>query len=515
MPRRFTWTGMRSIYFVPFIVGGVIFAACGQTATGMAEAPPQSQRAAVSVSSSSADAPARARTQAAATAPTLQSPSLSTPAQILPTAAATSPDATSTESVLPTVAPTIVGIPTVTSAPQQQATGIIGTIGASPTPDAQPAMTTAPQASTNSEQSSVTPDPDYERALNAARLNTNGWDTDFSLHTVPYSQIKFVIPRDNIPSIDAPKFVAPSEAAWLKEVEPVVSLDIDGDARAYPLQILTWHEIVNDTVGGVPVSVTFCPLCNSAIAFDRRLDGEVLEFGVSGNLRNSDLIMYDRQTHSWWQQFTGEGIVGEYAGRTLEYIPASIVSFADFNQAHPDGKVLSRDTGFARQYGRNPYAGYDTYDGNPFMFTGDLDGRLLPVERVIAVSMDGVDVAFPLSVLQEERVINYEVGERQIAVFHKFGTASALDASAIAESRDVGAAGVFDAVLDGQTLTFGAEDDRIVDDQTGSAWDIFGNATDGPLAGKNLSPIVHGNHFWFAWAVFKPDTILYQGEDGA
>ena len=241
----------------------------------------------------------------------------------------------------------------------------------------------------------------------------------------------------------------------------------------------------------------------------------MLEFGVSGNLRNSDLIMYDRQTHSWWQQFTGEGIVGEYAGHTLEYVPASIVSFADFYQAHPDGKVLSRDTGFARQYGRNPYAGYDTYDGNPFLFTGDLDGRLLPVERVIAVSMDGVDVAFPLSVLQEERVINYEVGERQIAVFHKFGTASALDASAIAESRDVGAAGVFDAVLDGQTLTFGAEDDRIVDDQTGSAWDIFGNATDGPLVGRNLAPIVHGNHFWFAWAVFKPDTILYQGEDGA
>ena len=367
---------------------------------------------------------------------------------------------------------------------------------------------------TNSGQSSVTPDPDYERALNAARLNTHGWDTDFSLHTVPYSQIRFVIPRDQIPSIDAPKFVAPSEAAWLKDVEPVVSLDIDGDARAYPLQILTWHEIVNDTVGGVPVSVTFCPLCNSAIAFDRRLDGEVLEFGVSGNLRNSDLIMYDRQTHSWWQQFTGEGIVGEHAGRMLEYLPASIVSFADFKRAHPDGKVLSRDTGFSRQYGRNPYAGYDTYDGNPFLFTGDLDGRLLPVERVIAVSMDGVDVAFPLSVLQEERVINYEVGERRIAVFHKFGTTSALDASAIAESRDVGAAGVFDAVLDGQTLTFGAEDDRIVDDQTGSVWDIFGNAIDGPLAGKNLAPVVHGNHFWFAWAVFKPDTILYQGEDG-
>ena len=497
MPRRFTWSGRRLIYFVLFVLGGVIFAACGQTATEIAAEPAQSQPAPVSASPVSADAPARAKTQAAVTAPAVQSPSHSAPAQILPT-----------------VAPTTAAIPTATSVPQQQIAAPIGTIAASPTPDAQPSPTAAPQVDTNSGQSSVTPDPDYERALNAARLNTYGWDTDFSMHTVPYSQIRFVIPRDQIPSIDAPKFVAPSEAAWLKDVEPVVSLDIDGDARAYPLQILTWHEIVNDTVGGVPVSVTFCPLCNSAIAFDRRLDGEVLEFGVSGNLRNSDLIMYDRPTHSWWQQFTGEGIVGEHAGRMLEYLPASIVSFADFSRAHPNGKVLSRDTGFERQYGRNPYAGYDTYDGNPFLFTGDLDGRLLPVERVIAVTVDGVDVAFPLSVLQEERVINYEVGERRIVVFHKFGTTSALDASTIAESRDVGAAGVFDAALDGQTLTFGAEDDRIVDDQTGSAWDIFGNATDGPLAGKKLAPVVHGNHFWFAWAVFKPDTILYQGKDG-
>ena len=361
----------------------------------------------------------------------------------------------------------------------------------------------------------VVSDPDYERAMSAARLSAGGWDTDFSRHTVPYSEIRAIIPRDNIPSIDAPKFVEPSEASgWLKDVEPVVSLQIDGDARADPLQILTWHEIVNDVVGEVSVAVTFCPLCNSAIAFDRRLDGEILEFGVSGNLRNSDLIMYDRQTHSWWQQFTGEGIVGKHAGRNLEYIPAFIVSFADFKQAHPSGKVLSRETGYARQYGRNPYAGYDTVQGNPFLFTGDLDGRLLPVERVIAVTINDVDVAFPLKVLQEEGVINYEVGERRIAVFHKFGTTSALDASSIANSRDVGAAGVFEAVLDGQVLTFTAQEDVILDDRTGSVWDILGNAVEGPLAGKELAPLVHGNHFWFAWAVFKPDTILYRGPGG-
>ena len=379
-----------------------------------------------------------------------------------------------------------------------------------------PTATSKSEANNDGGESNVEPDPDYERALNAARLSTSGWDTDFRLHTVPYSQIKFVIPRDNIPSIDEPKFVAPSEAsAWLKDVEPVVVLELNGDARAYPLQILTWHEIVNDDVGDVPVAVTFCPLCNSAIAFDRRLDGELLEFGVSGNLRNSDLIMYDRQTHSWWQQFTGEGIVGKYAGRALEHLPASIVSFADFAEAYPQGKVLSRDTGYARQYGRNPYAGYDTADGNPFLFRGDLDGRLLPVERVIAVTLDDTDVAFPLTILQDEGAINYDLEERSIVVFHKFGTTSALDASSIAESRDVGAAGVFDSHLGDQKLTFGVVDEKFVDEQTGSTWDILGNAVEGPLAGKSLTPVVHGSHFWFAWAVFKPETIVYQGKDGA
>ena len=412
------------------------------------------------------------------------------------------------KSSTPTRAPTPVEVATAvpTKAPTDTNSVVVET----------PITTSKSETDNDGEEGGVEPDPDYERALSAARLSTSGWETDFRLHTVPYSQIKFVIPRDNIPSIDDPKFVSPSEAsAWLKDVEPVVVLEVDGDARAYPLQILTWHEIVNDDIGDVPVAVTFCPLCNSAIAFDRRLDGELLEFGVSGNLRNSDLIMYDRQSHSWWQQFTGEGIVGKYAGRTLEHLPASIVSFADFAEAHSQGKVLSRDTGYARQYGRNPYAGYDTADGNPFLFRGDLDGRLLPVERVIAVTLGEADVAFPLTILQDEGAINYDLAERSIVVFHKFGTTSALDASSIAESRDVGAAGVFDSHIGDRKLTFSVNDEKIVDAQTGSTWDILGNAVDGPLAGKSLTPVVHGSHFWFAWAVFKPDTIVYQGKDGA
>ena len=162
-------------------------------------------------------------------------------------------------------------------------------------------------------------DVDYEAALQEARLRTSGWDTDFSLHTIPFDDITQVLPRDGIRAIDGPKFITPEEAeAWLGEKEPVIALKINGEAKAYPIQILIFHEIVNDVIGGVPVAATFCPLCNSAIVFDRRFNDNVHSFGVSGNLRNSDLIMYDRETHTWWQQFTGEGLIGTFAGERLD-----------------------------------------------------------------------------------------------------------------------------------------------------------------------------------------------------
>jgi hypothetical protein len=377
-------------------------------------------------------------------------------------------------------------------------------------------------------------------------IATRGWDTNWNLHTVDYDELRSGgPPRDGIPSIDEPKFVSPEEAsAWLDGNEPVIALEIGGDARAYPLQILTWHEIVNDVVGDLPVLVTFCPLCNSAITFDRTLDGEVYEFGTSGLLRNSDLVMYDRTTESLWQQFTGEAIVGDLVGERLTFLPSSLVSFADFRQAYPGGIVLSRDTGYSRSYGRNPYAGYDRIDQSPFLFDGQLDDRLAAMARVITVSLvdpslgsgeppslssgeppspssggtpagDTVDVAYPLSVLAEVGVINDTQAGRDLAVFYAPGTSSALDTAAIAEGADVGATGVFEAVLDSQKLTFRAEgllseSFAIVDEETGSTWNVLGQAVDGPLAGERLTPIVHGDHFWFAWAAFKPDTIVYQ-----
>ena len=177
------------------------------------------------------------------------------------------------------------------------------------------------------------PTPEFDPASYFAQSDPTGrnpWRTDFSKHSIDYTEILLGQVRDGIPSIDNPKFAPVSDDPdWLADREPVIALQIGDDARAYPLQIMTWHEIVNDVVGGEPVIVTFCPLCNSAIAFERRMGNTINSFGVSGLLRYSDLIMYDRDTDSWWQQILGEAIVGELTGARLPQVPASIISWAD------------------------------------------------------------------------------------------------------------------------------------------------------------------------------------------
>jgi hypothetical protein len=340
------------------------------------------------------------------------------------------------------------------------------------------------------------------------------FSTDFSKHTIPYSDIlSGGPPKDGIPAVDNPQFITVAEAdEFLEDLEPVIFFQIGDDARAYPLQILTWHEIVNDVVDGSPVTITFCPLCNTAIAFSREFDGQVLDFGTTGRLRFSNLIMYDRQSETWWQQATGEGIAGEYAGEQLTFLPASIIGWGEFRESFPDGQVLSKDTGFRRDYGRNPYAGYDNINNSPFLFRGSETPGVLPaMARVLTVELNGEAVAYPYEVLQELNVINDTLGGSEIVVFWQPGTASALDASVIAQGEDVGAGVSFSPIVDGQILTFSFDGEKIVDDQTGSEWDVFGQAVSGELAGTQLEPVVSVNHFWFSWAAFKPETRVYTG----
>jgi hypothetical protein len=342
-------------------------------------------------------------------------------------------------------------------------------------------------------------------------FDTSEWKTDFGKHSVPFSDIMSGgPPKDGIRAIDRPEFVGVEAAdGWLKAREPVVLFVHGGDARAYPLQILIWHEIVNDTVGGLPVAITFCPLCNTAIAFDRRVQERTLDFGTTGKLRFSDLVMYDRQTESWWQQATGQAIVGVLTGTQLTPLPAQTVSWKTFKETFPGGKILSRKTGYNRAYGQNPYVGYDDVNSSPFLYRGPKDSRLRPVERVVTVSLGGEDVAYPFSALEKVRVVNDTVGGHKIVILFEKGVTSALDGNSIPESRDIGTAGVFERSAGGRVLTFGMAGGRITDAQTGSTWTILGTAIAGQLAGARLVPVVHAQHFWFAWAVFRPKTRIY------
>jgi hypothetical protein len=342
----------------------------------------------------------------------------------------------------------------------------------------------------------------------------SNWKTDFTRSSVDLREITSGgPPKDGIPSIDRPKFIAVDAASWLGDREPVMVVSHGGETKIYPIQILIWHEIVNDVVGGRPTTVTFCPLCNTALVFDRRLNGRVLDFGTTGQLRHSDLVMYDRQTETWWQQASGEGIVGELTGKELVRVDAQMVAWGEARRNFPTAKVLSRETGYRREYGRNPYARYDNPGQSPIaaFFSRKPDPRLPAMERVVTLESKESPVAYPFSRLSKERVVHDDHDGLPIVVLWKEGTASALDASNINQGRDVGAVGVFESRLDGKKLTFTATNDgRFRDDATGSLWNLFGEAEAGPSKGRRLTPIPHGNHFWFSWVTFRPSTRLAQ-----
>ncbi len=255
-------------------------------------------------------------------------------------------------------------------------------------------------------------------------------NTDFSQTSVDFEEIlSGGPPKDGIPSIDDPEFIAVAEMEDLGPQEPVIGLEVNGDARAYPLRILMWHEIVNDEVGGVPLAVTYCPLCNAAIVFDRRVGGDVLEFGTTGKLRNSDLIMYDRTTESWWQQFLGEAIVGTLLGEKLTVVPARLESWERFKARFPDGQVQVPNSFSLRSYGANPYVGYDGAS-QPFLYHGDYPEGIEPMARVVAIGAQ----AWALPLLQKAGTI--ESGD--LILTWEPGQNSALDTRKISEGRDVG-----------------------------------------------------------------------------
>lgn len=261
-------------------------------------------------------------------------------------------------------------------------------------------------------------------------------NTDFSKTSIDFAEIlSGGPPKDGIPAIDNPEFKKVGDVTHINPNEPVIGVVLNGVAKAYPLQVLMWHEIVNDTIGEIPISVTFCPLCNASIVFDRRVihreRGEILlDFGTTGKLRNSDLVMYDRQTESWWQQFLGQAIVGELLGMELKMVPVRIESFAKFKKRMPDGWVLvPKNEGF-RSYGKNPYVGYDSL-AVPFLYRGELPKNVAPLSRVVVSEGH----AWSLEFIRQSKQIRKLDG---LIISWEKGQNSALDASEIGEGVDIG-----------------------------------------------------------------------------
>ena len=336
--------------------------------------------------------------------------------------------------------------------------------------------------------------------------------TDFSNTKVILSDMIEGGPgKDGIPSIDQPVFVSVEKAGqWLHEREPVVVFANETDAKAYPLQILMYHEIVNDQLGNEKISITYCPLCNAAMVFSRQHKGQLLDFGVTGKVYTNNLVMYDRQSESWWLQFTGEGVVGKYAGDTLKLLPSKIVAFEDYKSAYPSGEVLSRQTGFNKKYGINPYTHYDSR-AIPFVwfFRRPFDNRLPAMERVLGVVDGDHAVAFPFSYLNTVPLLQTKVAEQSVLVISKPGMASSVDKRVIRESKDVLAAAAYSRVVAGRVLDFELKDNDIIDIQTRSTWNMFGVAIDGELKGTRLKQLDRGVYFSFVWLDFYSQSEIF------
>ena len=330
-------------------------------------------------------------------------------------------------------------------------------------------------------------------------------NNDATRQIVPLDQIvSGGPPRDGIPSIDNPKFVSTEEASsnFLQGSDLVIGLEINGDVRAYLLKILVWHEIVNDAVGGTPVAVTYCPLCFTSQVFNRTVDGQEVEFGTSGKLYNSNLVMYDRTSESLWSQAMAKGIVGKYAGKDLERIPFDVAAWNEWKKLHPEGKVLSIDTGFGRPYGVDPYGNYYT-EPNILFPVSHKDDRLEPKEIVIGLEDNGNHKAYLISDIENKKVVNDAIGNKQIALvsLEPF-MVRVFDRSIVQlESSD--------SQVTTLQLEYESSSNLLVNKETGTKWNFDGKAVEGSMKGISLMRLPLDEGFWFSWVAFHPDTEVY------
>jgi hypothetical protein len=314
--------------------------------------------------------------------------------------------------------------------------------------------------------------------------------------------------KDGIASLDTPKFIKASDATFLSDNEVVIGIQHNGISKAYPLMILVWHEIVNDWFDDSPLVITYCPLCYSTIAFIRKVENEVVEFGTSGRLYKNDLVMYDRQSGNnmlivlgsdltnvgnLWSQFLGQAIVGDLAGYTLTQVPNDVMQWSDWKRLHPDTMVLSTDTGYPRAYGTDPYAGYYRSDSTYFPVENE-DNRLPKKEIIFGIEINETYKAYPVTVLEERVVVNDVVQNVGIALFRVANLAFRA----------------FESDVNGQRLTFEFKEGQFLDKETHSVWNEYGESIDGNLKGATMNRVQAHKAFWFAWADFHANTEVFQ-----
>jgi hypothetical protein len=336
----------------------------------------------------------------------------------------------------------------------------------------------------------VPSDTNYDKSIESSTSKIQ--ITSGLKHIIPLDKIKSGgPPKDGIPSIDEPKFVKSSKAEFVSDDDLVIGIDINGEQKAYPLFIMVWHEIVNDNVGEIPVAVTYCPLCFTNQVFDRTIDGKITEFGTSGKLYNSNLVMYDRNTDSQWSQALGMAITGQMTGQTLKRIPFDVARWSDWKSLYPDTLVLTTDTGFFRTYGVDPYGDY-YIDSRVIFPVENKDDRLFLKEKILGFDND-IYKAYKLSDVEKNKIINDDVGDKKIVLISLYPEMVRA----------------FNRITDEQILEFEYSNGQIIDTQTKSKWNFDGESIEGQLKGKKLQREVYNPGFWFEWVAFHPDTLLY------
>ncbi len=318
-------------------------------------------------------------------------------------------------------------------------------------------------------------------------------ETDGVKHLIPLEKIKGGgPPKDGIPSIDHPVFSDVANSNFMSDSDTVIGLEINGEAKAYPLFILVWHEIVNDRVGGIPVSATYCPLCYTNQVFERIIDGQEVEFGTSGKLYNSNLLMYDRYTESYWSQALGMAVKGELAGYQLDLVPFDVITWGDWKKLHPDTLVLTTDTGYLRSYATDPYGNY--YTEPRIMFPVEhSDDRMHPKEIILGFNQDGTYKAYKQNDVESKILINDSIGDVPVMLVSLYPENSRA----------------FDRMVDGKILDFEYVDGKIIDIQTRSEWNYGGLAVSGDNVGEQLERLPIEPGFWFEWVAFHPETLVY------